>query len=274
MKKRSLFEMLLLLFVVMGFSSSGWPLAVEPPLNQEVSTGGAGNGKVVFGVNYTDVFDRQLDGSGSTGNTASSGNVTSANQVHAKLVYAINQYLNIYGKLGGASWKDKLLLNNGGKLQIDYKTGFSWGLGAEGGRRFSKEWQVFYDLQFLSTPNANVSKITDGGRSTSSISGNIDVNEFQLAFGVGREFHTYYDWAQLIFPYAGISFSIFSVDHNGISWTRSGGGTGAFSGKLNEDQNVGLFAGIRFANESNWVLRLEGHFVDETSFSAMLDYRF
>lgn len=251
-----------------SLGSHAWASLVEIPLNSSTTTGD-GTGKVDFGIDYSDVFDRQLASSGSGGSSASSGRITQASQVHAKIIYAVNQYLNIYGKLGGTQWKEKFSQNNGAQILANYKTGFSWGLGTTGGIRFAQDWQVFYDLQYLTMPSVDVSTITVSGNSTSTHTGSIDTQEFHVALGAGREFHTYSQWASVIFPYLGVVFSTLTVDHNSITWS-----TGSFNDRLHEDTNFGVFAGIRFANESNWTLGIQGRVGDESTVSVSLDYLF
>ncbi|MBI1976235.1 MAG: hypothetical protein HYS56_01860 [Candidatus Omnitrophica bacterium] len=242
---------------------------IQTPSSNEGMTAGAGSGKLVFGVDYSDVLDRKFETSGSGTNSAKGARVTGSKQVHAKVLYAVNQYLNIYGKVGGSDWKDKLNLNNGSQIEVEYKMALSWGIGANGGVSFSKNWQIFYDLQFLSTPSADVQEIRVTQKANSTASGNIEVSQFHLALGIGKEFHTYYDWASVIFPYIGISMSTLRMDHNAVTWS-----TGTFGDELEEDQLFGVFAGIRFANESNWTLELQGRVGDESSISASVDYRF
>lgn len=243
---------------------------VETPLNSPVTTAGAGSGKVVFGIDYSVVGDRQLDGAGGGRSDVSGARITTGAQHHAKMVYAVNQYLNIYAKLGLTEWDEKVSINTGSVIKINFDRAVSWGIGATGGARFSQNWQAFYDLQFLATPSADVASIQRvGGGANNTQSGSVDVNEFHLSLGTGREFHTYYEWASVIFPYIGITFSTFAIDHNAVTWS-----SGSLSDKLETNQNFGLFAGIRIANDSNWVIRLEGHIGDENSFSTSLDYRF
>ncbi len=251
-----------------GLSSHAWASLVELPLNNSTTTSDR-NGKVDFGIDYSDIFDRQLESSGSGGSSASGGRITQANQVHTKVIYAVNQYLNIYGKLGASQWKEKVSQNNGAQIAVNYKTGFSWGLGTAGGIRFAQDWQVFYDLQYLATPSIDVSTITLPDRTTSIHTGSINAQEFHLALGAGREFHTYSQWASVIFPYLGVVLSTLTIDHNSITWS-----SGSFNDRLHEDSKFGLFAGIRFANESNWTLRFEGRVGDESSVSLSLDYLF
>lgn len=248
--------------------SHAWASLVEMPLNSATTTRDE-SGKVGFGIDYSDVFDRQLGSSGSGSTSAKSARITQANQIHAKVIYAINQYLNIYGKLGGTGWKEKIAQNNGAQILVNYKTGFSWGLGSTGGIRFAQDWQVFYDLQYLAMPSADVSDITVTQGTTTIQTGSIDTQEFHIALGTGREFHTYSQLASIVFPYMGVVFSTLTIDHNAITWS-----TGSFNDRLSEDFNFGVFAGIRFANESNWTLRVEGRIGDESSVSVSLDYLF
>ncbi len=257
---------LIALFLLGG--SHAWASLIEMPLNSATTTRDESR-KVNFGIDYSDVFDRQLDSSGSGGASAKGARITQANQIHAKVIYVVNQYLNIYGKLGGTSWKEKITQNNGAQILVNYKTSFSWGLGSTGGIRFAQDWKVFYDLQYLAMPNADVSDITVTGRTTTTKTGSIDTNEFHIALGTGHEFHTYSQLASVVFPYIGVVFSTLTIDHNAITWS-----SGTFTDRLSEDSNFGVFAGIRFANESNWTLRVEGRIGDESSVSVSLDYLF
>ena len=273
MRGKHRFWEILALGAAIGVSFNAFALTIETPLNSEVTTAGLGSGKVVVGLDYSKILDRQLDGSGSASGQAKSGRITSSNQVHVKAVYSVNQYLNLYGKLGGSDWSDKLVLNNGSQIETDYEMALSWAVGANGGRQFSKNWQLFYDIQFLMARHADVSAVTDGGRNTGSTGGSVDVDEFQVALGIGKEIHTYYEWASVIFPYVGVTYSTFNIDHRGLAWQRTGF-TGSFEGELDADYNFGVFTGIRIANQSNWLLRFEARFLNETAFTAGLDYRY
>ena len=270
MKQKGLTIGSLLAFV--SFASWIGATSVELPLDPDLVK--SGKAKVAVSVDFSDIYERQLGSSGSGLRSVSSGQITDSNQFHGKILYALNQYLNLYAKAGLTNWSEELLFNDGGKTAIKFNSAPSWGVGSTGGIKFaSGKWQVFYDLEYLSAINADVSSIVEAVRTITSRTGKADLNQFHVALGLGHEFHTDYEWAERIFPYIGVKYSLLTVEHGTITW--SGGGTDfSITDDVDEDNNWGLVAGLRVGNYSNTTLRLEGRLFDELALTLAVDYRF
>ncbi len=250
---------------IMGMAKVGLAAGIGPvePL---------GAMKVEVSGEYNSILDKDIKKNGTitNGNASTGGEVRESTQGYAKVSMGMNDWANIYAKLGTANFEEKLKWNNGKSQTIEYEYGLLWGIGANGLYDLGNNLGIGGDIQVDMWYNDL--KSLKGDDSPALInSGSIKSLEFQTAVYLTYAIEVATDLK--VVPYVGGCYSYFkaaidstiSYSDTSDTYTR---------GDAEGDDAFGLLAGTKIAVGKNLSVNVEGRFISETAVTAGLSYKF
>jgi len=248
-------------FVIAMVFLSIWSVANAAPVgNPAKPVLEKGDTPFKVGVEFDFVTERDLD--------VSDEDVTieEFNWYGGKISYALADRVEPYVFLGaaGVEFTEKY---TGVDLTYETETDFAWGIGATVLLyEFENGIRVGLDGRYRSV-ELDIDKIILNGVSYSP--GDVGISDFsaeykewQVALGISKEF------GQFV-PYGGIKYTDVEA-----SMKATISGTTYKTDDANSDDVVGIFVGCDFLPTENFSIGVEGRFIDETSFSVALNYRF
>ena len=183
-----------------------------------------------------------------------------------KISYAFADRVEPYVFLGvaGGEFTEKY---PGVDLTYETETEFAWGIGAtvllyefENGLRLGLDGKYRQAKPDIDKMTLNGVSYSPGDVGISDF--NAEYSEWQVAIGIAKEL------GQFV-PYAGIKYTDVET-----SVKATIAGTTYKSEEVNSEEVVGIFVGCDFLPTEDFSLGVEGRFIDETSFSVTLNYRF
>lgn len=225
-------------------------------------------------VEYSQTFNLDLEaGSGTT------DEISSGSQTHARLGYALFDWLQPYAKLGVAEFDEDLgnvdIAGLGRRnINLEYDGAFSWGGGLSGIYRFDNGWFVGYAGEYLVSSN-ELDRAVESGETATRVAGEADVTEWHGAGFAGYTFPLgdQEDRSNGLSVYIGGRYSEFEAESDGLEYDVSTGTT-QILGETDSDDNFGVFAGTTLRMGKHWRLAVEGRFVDETAVTGQATLTF
>jgi len=200
-----------------------------------------------------------------------------------KIGYGVLDNFDIYVKLGTADFKSKNsysetgagIGDDVGTITAEGDNAFVWGVGAKATYDFAENWIVGCDIQYLRHTNDlkgrdSWTQYRTNGTifeiSGDDIYGEVTFQEWHaapyLAYKMGD-----------FIPYVGGKYSNLRTDYK-IKYATTGVGTDWNKPKFKADDNFGVFCGMNYKVGENFVLNVEGRFIDETAMSFGATCRF
>ena len=176
-----------------------------------------------------------------------------------KVTFSPFENVNIYLK-GGIG--EDTLSDSHNDLKIKSEVGPAFG----GGLRVNlKKWddinmRLGLDAQFLRF-DTGIEKVTISHTDYTSVSGDFTVNQWQVACFIAKEFFQ-------VTGYAGVDYAGSTVKYEYDTTGQKG------TNKGENDNILGLLAGINIPVTNEGVIFVEGHLIDEASISLGLNTRF
>ncbi|MFO7963106.1 MAG: outer membrane beta-barrel protein [Desulfobacterales bacterium] len=275
-------------------------LLLLPITSYAASIGGAetsGQGKFRTTVDVEFGFDRDLDLDSATQKGYYNGvlkkfrdyednakfdgaEISEMNRVMVKLSYGILDFLDVYARIGYASYEseadflpvEQIILMETMPEAEEVTYGFEgdspvWGLGLKGAYDLGNYWLVGADLQYLSQRGENTSKRNDFDVET--FTQETKIEEWHIAPYAGRKMGNF-------IAYAGVKYSEFKMENEMTFKDEK-----TFdvykekeTVKLEADDNVGVFLGLDYNLANRFSFNIEGRFVDESAMSIGATYNF
>lgn len=274
-----------------------------PVASYAASIGGAktsGQGNFRTTVDIELGFDRDLDIDSATQKDFQDGNLiqkndwedgfkfedaefSKMNRVMAKLSYGIIDTLDVYARVGIASYEGEMDLssleepNGYGSTEEftfgDEGTSPVWGLGLKSAYDFGDNWLVGADLQYLRQRGENTQiikqKRTDDSYRNYYYTIETKVEEWHIAPYAGKKIGDFV-------AYAGVKYSDFNIKSEWSTREKSSDSTfkNTRTVKLEADDNIGVFLGLDYELANRFSFNIEGRFIDETAMSLGATYHF
>ena len=249
-----------------------------PILVYGASIGGAktlGQGKFALGVDMDCIFNRDIKFKSASpaleeGFTLGDNELRNTYRIMGRIDYGAVDNIDIYAKLGGSDFESRgkgyLDGLEVGKEEDDGNAAFAWGVGIKGTYPFENNWLVGldaevvfhkndYDAAFTPDPTNNPNDSAD------TWTGDITITEWQVAPYVAYKMENFT-------PYVGCKYSDMLLKYD---WTDAWDSN---TYKYEADKNFGVFVGLDCEIEKNFVLNIEGRFIDETAMSVAARYKF
>ena len=223
--------------------------------------------KVRLDGEYNGIFDRDIDSSGAM----TGGEIQESHQGYAKLAVGINDWANVYAKLGVANLEQKLNWNVPSSYTIEYEYGPLWGIGGNALHNFGNNFGIGTDVQF-NMWFTDADSISGTNSPTFINKGSLKNWDFQTALYVT---YTYEVGAEYkIIPYAGGYYSNFQADIDDTIRYQDSGGTQYTVGDSEAEDNLGILVGMNVQFSENMAFNLEGRFIAETAATVGASYKF
>ena len=210
-------------------------------------------------------FERELDASGNDESV-----IENFNWYMTKVSYPIQDKAEIYCVFGLAHGKlDEQ--KSGVDVEYTLEPASIWGLGArvpvyefENGVRVGLDARYRQASPKVDKVKINGTKYKRDDPGTSDFE--FEYHEWQVAAGLSKEFMTVH--GQIV-PYGGVKYSDTIVRSKSIVLS-----TTYETDDVNSDNVFGIFVGCEFYPMDDMSFMLEGRFLDETSLTAGMSYRF
>lgn len=225
-------------------------------------------------VEYSRMFDRDLEA-----DAGSTDEISLSNQAHARLSYALFDWLQPYVKLGVSEFAEDLdnvnIVGLGRRnINMEYDWAFSWGGGLSGIYRLENGWFVGYAGEYLTSSN-ELDSASESGEKATRVAGEGDFSEWHGAgfFGYTFDLGAQGDRSSKLSLYAGGRYSEFKIKNDGLQYDVSTGTT-LITGETDGDDNAGVFLGAAWQLGDNWKVAAEGRFIDETAVTGQVTFKF
>ncbi|MBI1953820.1 MAG: hypothetical protein HYS41_06840 [Candidatus Omnitrophica bacterium] len=227
--------------------------------------------RIRVGVESDFVFDRDLTVPGGIGSQENSG------QSHAaRISYSPAAPVELYALAGVADLELESTDNRTLELvKEDFDFGFMYGGGISAQQDFLEEFwdlKIKMDAQFVQW-ESDLNQWSGSINGTfSTTTGNVRARAYHAAFTIGRTLEFGYgDWQ--VTPYLGGRWSQMTAEENDLDINLTAADDLSESGWRSDD-HAGVVAGLSIQFKEDWLLGVEGRFVDETAVSAVGSYRF
>jgi len=243
-----------------------------------VSIGGSetvGKGQISAGIEYSYIFDRDLEfkkADSILGSAATVENIETDRGYQAvmKISYGLLDNLDVYVKLGTADYKAKSDVSVSGVKAahdvVNTDNNFAYGVGLKGISELGEDSFLGCDLQyFRSKHRAKVNESYEawvGWPSDTTTYKKVTFQEWHVAVYLAKRIGEFV-------PYFGVRYSDMRVR---IKKPASSGWSDNL--KFEADDNFGLFLGTDYKINEQWLLNLEGRFLDETAVSFGITFKF
>ncbi len=264
-------------------------LLLLPCLSYAMNINGAttqGKGKFSIGIDSEYVFNRETNKGkdffigGPVGTLTSKLSITSANQTLLKLSYGILSGLDIYVRAGVVTptfyrRQEVPIGPIGLNAKLKGDTSLIYGGGLKGALKLPLDFLVGCDLQYLryaSDYSGQVAPFGIGFPLTTK--GKITYEEWQAAPYFAKEINLKSFGA--LTPYLGAKYSHMNLEDKETQSGMEGFAGNALTlpaGYVSRNK-VGAFCGLSYLYKDSFFLNFEGAFVDETSASMSLGYKF
>lgn len=270
------------------------------------SIGGAetqGQGKFAIGLDQEFVFDKDLktktenyqwqvkEDTVLDVNTKLKSEIDKMYRTMAKVSYGVLDNLDVYVRLGTASFESKHSYSataslpaedwNGvleeGSAKIKGDNAFAYGFGMKGTYPLKNDWFIGCDVQYLRHKNdvketdswteyeyGSKGVLTGTSAHSAEAKGDVTFQEWQVAPYIAKKIGNFV-------PYLGGKYSGVSVSAK-VKW--EGDDEDAEKMKFRADDHFGVFLGTDYKLGDSWKLNIEGRFVDETAMNLGATYRF
>jgi hypothetical protein len=205
-----------------------------------------------FGLEFeVSADDRDMEW---TGNAADKSHAENINYL-GRLSYGLTENVEIYGRLGGASFDivDDVDVN-ATEQTFEGSGEFAWGGGIAGILYDAGTWNIAGNANYLAH-SSHTGTITPAGTTNNDI----DFSEWNLGLQIQGKYDQF-------LPYLGVKYSDATIEYNRLG--------GAAVADEESDNNVGVYVGAGIDLAPQWSAYIEGRFVDETSFGGGIRYTF
>jgi uncharacterized protein YhjY with autotransporter beta-barrel domain len=259
MKKVILIALFLQLCIIPAAYSASIVDSVQP----------LGNMNIGAAVEDNFIFERDLDGEGSTTDAEASD----TNQVYGKLMVGWSDYFNVYTKLGAVTGS-KYKFTKPRIYEYDTDAGFLWGFGLSGAYEFIENWKIAGDIQYNSWQIDVDSGRYVGEAMTNIGTPGVDNHELQATGLILADF-TIKGMNAVFTPYAGVGYVYYKTETDGtITFSTASTNSASDSWSVEGDDLVSIVTGISVKMMDDLKAYAEGRFIAETAITAGLSYSF
>lgn len=230
---------------------------------------------IAFDFIYSRTLERKFKAS-----SGETDKVKPMDQNHLKISYIKIEEIQPYVKLGMAKLKEKMgnvnVVGLGRRnIDLEYERAFSYGGGVNGKIDLMENWFIGYDGQYLRSEH-KLDKVKHSGETASSKTGKIRLQEWRASLSLGKELNlgVIGEMPLKLAPYIGGHYSDLELKIiRNMQYVVSEGTIGIIGENKAKDK-WGAFSGLNLNLGDDWRLNLEGRFLNETTFTGSIGFKF